>query len=758
MWAESLPLHIRQCLFLMQTRQWLTEIKSFILSYHFSNGLRTTISVVVPSLIGASMGELITGITISTGALCSALADQPGTVIHKRNGAFITLVLLFITALGTGLASPHPFLMVPWIIACCFVYSMLLVYGNRGGNIGIACLLAMIVILGEPPQDPMTALYHAGLVLLGSLWHGLLALALWQIRPYLNVQQTLGECILETAKYLELRARFYEKDADIDDIYKAVLEQQVLVNEKQEAVRELLLKRRSAQQGTSSISKSMVLIFLDLVDLQEHIMASQTDYKALQQSFKDQDILEKFHRLIMEFVQELTDIGVAVMAGQRSMPKANIRHDIEKVQQAVSEFRKTLPTLRERTTRLFTLNSVLNNLQDMAERIYNLHRLTRLERVKDATIDPRLELSRFTTSNRYDLETLQNNLTFQSHIFRHAVRVSLATVAGYLLGLALHLDRVYWILLTIVVILKPGFGLTKSRSYQRMIGTVIGALFAIAVLLFISNTTAIFIIMLVCILGAYTFMTYQYTVSVIFTTPFIIFLLHFLHPADLQYYASQRVVDTLIGGGLAFIANLILWPSWEHKYLPSYMEKMVQSNKTYFEQVMRLYTGQQMDVVEYKLARKETYVNTANLMAAFQRMLSEPKSKQKNSSKSYHFVVLNHTLSSRIAAMAAYGLGHGVRYPRPEYQLISRYLLQHLDQIIQLSTGAGVSLPELPPSIEAFETLDICVESLIQQRQAEINEGKGETPLRDEMLEAKQVRDALHGMLGVVRDMRKSIS
>jgi len=736
--------------------RWLTEIKSFILSYHFSNGLRTTISVVVPSLVCLSMGQLIMGIAISTGALCAALSDQPGTFIHKRNGAFISIALIFLTALGTGLASPYPYLMAPWIIVCCFFFSMLLVYGNRGGNIGIACLLVMIIMLGDPQENLTETLRYSGLVLLGGLWHGLLALVLWQIRPYLNVQQTLGECILETARYLELRAGFYVKDTDLDETYKYVLEQQVLVSEKQEAVRELLLKRRSAQQGTSSISKSMVLIFLDLVDLQEQIMASQIDYKALQQNFGEQNILEKFHHLILEYAQELKDIGLAVMAGQRSMPRANLRHDIEKVQQAVGEIRKTLPTLRERT-RLITLTNILGNLQDMAERMYNLHRLTRLERLKDTTIDPRLELSRFTTSNRYDFETFRDNLTFQSHIFRHAVRVSLATVTGYILGLLLHLDRVYWILLTIVVILKPGFGLTKSRSYQRIIGTVIGALFAICVLLLTSNPTTIFIIMLVCILGAYTFMTYQYTVSVIFTTPFVIFLLHFLHPADLRY-ATQRVLDTFIGGSLAFVANLTLWPSWEHKYLPSYMEKMITANKQYFEQVIKLYTSLQMSVTEYKLARKDTYVHTANLMAAFQRMLSEPKSQQKNNSKLYHFVVLNHTLTSRIAALAAYGLGQGVRFPRPEYQLIAHYLLQYMDQIIQLTQQPGAALPELPGNIEAFETLDIHVESLIQQRQTEINQGKGETPVRDEMLETKQVRDQLHGILVVLKDMKKAMN
>jgi len=739
----------------MQTRHWLKEIKSFIYSYHFSNGLRTTISVVVPSLVCLGMGQLITGITISTGALCTALADQPGTSVHKRNGALVTILLLFITTLGTGLASPYPALMAGWIIACCFVYSMLLVYGNRGGNIGIACLLAMIIILGDPPKNPAMALYNGLLVTLGGLWYGLLALLLWQIRPYLNVQQTLGECIVQTARYLELRAGFYVKNADMDEIYKAVLAQQVLVNEKQEGVRELLLKRRSAQQGTSSIGKSMVQIFLDIVDLQERIMASQIDYKALQQHFGEHGILEKLHGLILEFAQELTAIGMAVMAGQRSMPKSNLRRDIEKVQEAIAGIRRTLPTLRERT-RLITLNGILANLQDMADRIYNLHRLTRLERTRDTAIDPRLELSRFTSNNRYDLETFRNNLTFDSHIFRHAIRVSLATTAGYLLGVALHLDRVYWILLTTVVILKPGFGLTKSRSYQRIIGTVIGALFAIAVLFLTSNETAIFIIMLCCILGSYTFMTYQYTISVIFTTPFVIFLLHFLHPADLQY-AAQRVLDTFIGGSLAFVANLTLWPSWEHKYLPSYMEKMTLANQHYFEQVIRLYTGQQMVITEYKLARKETYVSTGNLMAAFQRMLSEPKSKQKRTSQLYHFVVLNHTLTSRIAALAAYGLGHGVRYPRPEYRLIARHLLQYMEQVVQLTTQPGAALPELPGTIEAFETLDIHVESLIQQRQDEINTGQGETPLRDEMLETKQVRDQLHGILAILKDMKKAM-
>jgi uncharacterized membrane protein YccC len=64
-------------------------------------------------------------------------------------------------------------------------------------------------------------------------------------------------------------------------------------------------------------------------------------------------------------------------------------------------------------------------------------------------------------------------------------------------------------------------------------------------------------------------------------------------------------------------------------------------------------TGKVVNVTDYKLARKEVYVSSANLSAAFQRMLSEPKSTQKNKTEIHQFVVLNHILFSNIATLAS---------------------------------------------------------------------------------------------------------
>ena len=62
--------------------------------------------------------------------------------------------------------------------------------------------------------------------------------------------------------------------------------------------------------------------------------------------------------------------------------------------------------------------------------------------------------------------------------------------------------------------------------------------------------------------------------------------------------------------------------------------------------------------------RKELLVSTANLSAALNRMLSEPKSKQKHRKEIYEFVVLNHVLSSNIASITATTYKDEKYYPK----------------------------------------------------------------------------------------------
>ena len=112
---------------------------------------------------------------------------------------------------------------------------------------------------------------------------------------------------------------------------------------------------------------------------------------------------------------------------------------------------------------------------------------------------------------------------------------------------------------------------------------------------------------------------------------------------------EERIIDTIIGSAIAFIASYVIFPTWEFEQIQENLRDVIYANMNYLVKIAESITGKTVDTTEYKLARKDVYVKSANLSAAFERMTSEPKSKQRKIKEVHKFVVLNHILSSYIA-------------------------------------------------------------------------------------------------------------
>jgi len=251
------------------------------------------------------------------------------------------------------------------------------------------------------------------------------------------------------------------------------------------------------------------------------------------------------------------------------------------------------------------------------------------------------------------LKLFRDNLNLNSVIFKHALRVSTVCLFGYVVTkLAPYGHHSYWVLLTILVILKPAFSLTKQRNYQRIIGTIVGGMVGILFLHFVTDKTAQFFFLLFCMVGTYSFQRMNYVVSVLFMTPFVLTLFNFLGGGQFNIL-QERIIDTLIGSTIAFLASYFIFPSWESEQLNKFLKEMLDANLNYLKQLSDILAGKKIQMEDYKLARKQVYVSSANLSAAFQRMVSEPKNKQKKSKEVNKFVVLNHILSSFIATAAS---------------------------------------------------------------------------------------------------------
>ena len=626
------------------------RLQYFFFGQSFSDGVRTTLAILLPAVLLAQLGHFAEGLTISTGAVCVSVTDTPGPVGHRRNGLLAALGLVFLTAVLTGVAARNTWLLGLEIGALGFGLTMLLVWGARAGAVGTAGLLNVVLLLAHPPALAQV-LPHAALLLLGGFWYAGLALLVHRVRPYRPAEQALGECIHALARFLELKARFYDSATPLADDYRQLVAQQVVVNEKQEAARDLLFRTRQIVNETTSTGRRLVLTFVETVDLFERITAGYYDYAEVRAAFGERGVLPGIATLIQHVATELDHLGIAIQANR---PYAGRGPSLT---EEWSRLQARIAALDERPANgssTLTLKKILINLRDIIQRVGNIRRYFDESLSASQPAPGRAtEHAQFVAHQEIELRALSQHFTLSSSVFRHSVRMMLACLAAFVVGEKLWPGQhSYWILMTVTIMLKPGFSLTRQRNTERILGTLAGGALGAAVLWLLPWPHVRFGVLVVFMIVAYSFQRTKYLVTVVFLTAYLLILFSFL---GLNYLGvvQERITDTLLGCAIAFAAGYFLFPNWESEQLTDFMVAALQANVAYLRQLANRLAGRPLPPNEYRLLRKNVYVSGANLAAAFQRMLAEPKSKQHRPSETHEFVVLNHILSSNIAALTA---------------------------------------------------------------------------------------------------------
>jgi uncharacterized membrane protein (TIGR01666 family) len=672
---------------------YIREYRSFINSYNLSGAVRITFGILFPAMLMGYFNNLPAGIVVSLGAMCVGNTDNPGPIHHRRNGMIACILIIFAVTLLTGFASGSSLLMGCFVFLFCFVFSMMGIYGSRAGSIGVNALLIMVLNIDHRHQG-LDIVLNAVYVLAGGVWYMVLSLALYSIRPFKLVQQALGDCVQATAAYLRIKASFYDAGVDYDRSYRQLIEEQIDIHEKQELVRELLFKSRDIVKDSTPIGRVLVMIFLDIVDLFERVMTSHQDYPSLHGQFDGTPVLEEFRQLILDMASELDGIGIALKSGKPSDETGFLSSRISQVKGSFNRFRDEHREAGN-AEGFIGLRHILESIEDIADRLHTLHGYTSYDRDLATTTGSRVEYEQFVSHQDISQKLFIDNLSLKSNIFRHSLRVSIATIVGYLISRFLPFGHGYWILLTIIVILKPAYSLSKKRNYERLVGTLAGALTGLLIIYLINDRTALFVLMILFMIGTYTFLRTNYLLCVTLMTPYILLLFHLLYPADFRGIISDRVIDTVIGSGIAFLANVFLVPSWEHEQIGNDMVRIIEDNLRYFTTISGAFSGKAATVTQYKLSRKHAFVSLANLSDAFNRMLSEPKRKQKDARQMHQFVVSNHMLTSHIATLSYYAQPLAGKYVSPDYLPVIQAISARLENAAALLRPYRMGSPEM---------------------------------------------------------------
>jgi uncharacterized membrane protein YccC len=197
--------------------------------------------------------------------------------------------------------------------------------------------------------------------------------------------------------------------------------------------------------------------------------------------------------------------------------------------------------------------------------------------------------------------------------------------------------------------------------------------------------------MIVFMIGTYSFTRLNYVVSVIFTTPYVLILFRFLGVGHLDL-VEERIIDTAIGSSLSFLAIYLIFPTWEFEQVQEDLRNVIHANVNYLVKIAETITGRQVTTTDYKLARKDIYVKSANLSATFERMASEPKSKQRKIKEIHKFVVLSHILSSYLANLASGISEKNLHQTQPENLRLIRKSIAVLNDSTKKLGGDPVDL------------------------------------------------------------------
>jgi uncharacterized membrane protein (TIGR01666 family) len=729
---------------------YIKEYKSFINSHYFNEGVRITAGIVLPAIIFNHFNLLSVGVVVSLGAMTTSIPDTPGPILHRKNGMLAGILINTLIAILTGFAAPFPLLLTVLILMACFIFSMIGVYGARANSVGVAALLIMVLNMGRH-HEGWDVVINAGYILAGGLWYMLLSLLLYSFRPYKLAQQALGDCIIATADYLRIRSSFYEKEVDYEATYQRMLAQQSAVHEQQKLVRELLFKDRNIIKESTITGRVLLMIFTDMVDLFERTMNAYHDYKDLHEVINDAEIFEQYRLLIIELSNELDEIGIAVKSGRASAETGLLAMHISKTTAFFEAFRDTHRTA-ENLNEFISMRHILNSIGDIASRIHTLHLYSTYDKeLPSKTVLPS-DYDKFISHQPIDVKLLLDNLTLESNTFRHALRISIATLIGFIISLLFPVGHSYWILLTIIVILKPAYSLTKKRNYQRLAGTVLGAFIGLLILYFIKDKEVLFVMMLLMMVGTYSLMRINYMISVIFMTPYILLLFHLLSNASFETIIQDRITDTAIGFGIAFVANLLLLPAWELEKIGKSMQQAINSNKLYFKDVAGAFTGNPVTNLIYKISRKNAFVELANLSDAYNRMLAEPKSKQKNMQQLYQFVVLNHMLTAHIATLASYVMPLSEKFASQDFAPLINNAVHKLD-------NAANIIADVPGEIlipDKFQnTIQQRLQQLLQTRRTELQQGILESATKRQLSEFKPIADQFNFIGNIAGDIEK---
>ena len=656
-----------------------SRLRDLVYGEYFTDALRNTLAIVLPVILLFYNGREQAAIGVGLGALLISLTDLPGNRGDKLKSAITSIIIFFLTALVISWCLGNLALTAAALFLLTFGLSMLAIFGSRMGLTGMMAIILCTFVIGLHPKAPFQFSVY---LFAGGTWYYLVSMIQIMIWPYRSLHHAIFECLGSTAALLRSKTRSYDPAVPLDDCYQEMIALHIKVSEKQELMRNLLLSDKAAMKPTNPKGRRLLNVALNVIDLYEQVTAIHYDYAFVRETLNGSGALKQVITLIEILADELQFLsGTFLTPGK----KAAESHWLVEFEYGKKELQKL--AIMEGGATADILFKVIKNMEDIAGHLLEIRTHRPAMQGPGMRALESSQYKHFLSPSIFNPASFKKHFSLGSPIFRFALRLSVLCFLTYLLTQLLPFQKYsYWMLLTIVIVVRPRFGLTKKRNIERLTGTMLGVIAGVLLLTVFKQSYVLLTLSSFFLLGFFIFNRIKYVVSVMCITAMVILCLS-IYNGHADHIIVERIFCTLIGCAIAYSAAY-LFPVWEISQLNTLKSNMLKANLDYLKSVGLELWGMASDVTESKLARKNAYLKLAKFSEGLQYMLMEPHLRKTDVSRVNAIEHLSYRINALIASLSLAER----QAPQPDSVAVYEQVLGNLSDCLIKATKSDVSV------------------------------------------------------------------
>ncbi len=656
----------------------MLAIKPGLRRYAFNSAWLYNLRILL-ALSGAAafpwwLDQVIWTIPLTLGVVAAALTDLDDRLSGRLRNLLITLVCFCIASVSIELLFPYPWLFICGLALSTCGFILLGALGQRYATIAFGALLIAIYTMLGIGLFPQWYLQPA-LLLVGAVGYNLLTLSGHLLFPIRPLQENLARSFEQLAHYLEAKANLFDPDIEASDdktlIEVAMANSQLVavLNQTKNSIQSRLRGDRG-QRGT----RRTLHYYFVAQDIHERASSSHVQYHQLRGDYRYSEILFRFQRLLHMQAKACHQLANSILFREAYQHDSRFERTFHHLQEALARLQAEQP----QDSKINAMRYLLSNLKAIDAQLATIESGQVLEQEQSGH-DNSLASDGLTGWSDIRLR-ISRHLTAESALFRHAVRMSLVLCVGYAFIQLTGLQHGYWILLTSLFVCQPNYNATRRRLALRILGTLAGIAVGLPVLWLVPSTDGQLILIVLSGVLFFAFRNIRYAHATLFITLLVLLCFNLL--GEGFEIAVPRIIDTLLGCGIAWLAVSFIWPDWKFRRLPAVTERTLNANCRYLDAILVQYHQGKDNRLDYRIARRDAHNSDAELASVVSSMATEARRNPALLESAFRLLCLNHSFLSYISALGA----HREKLSNPEMLSLLDDAVCYADGVLQVDS------------------------------------------------------------------------